>query len=391
MKTVVGGLSQPGLRRLFASPAGASAPGSVEIDETKGLDTGAGGLYVKTDSTLDFDGSGNLVATNVATGRVQARKGSDLASAATLTLGTDGNVFSVTGTTALSFITTTGWQAGSQVVLILPSGIRVVHGATGAAAGTAPLALATGFGFTTIGTATLCLAYDGAAWREIGQPRGIGVTARQQSEARAAALLESPIQGFHIDYFQSSTSSGNDTTYATEGNSSGSVTQFPGYRRFQVTAAGAFIDVSLRRNGRLTLPGGSGGEWFIEARVKASSAGLLETTNCWAFLGLSSGVGNQLRLGQYGTISQTNWIAYGDGGAVSINSGVAIDTNWHTLTLLRLAGTTYLFIDHVLVGTAAGVYPSVDGQPYLLVQTGAALTTAIGLSVAWASYFIKAI
>jgi hypothetical protein len=48
--------------------------------------------------------------------RVQGKKGADIASATTITLGR-GNYFHITGTTTISYITTTGWQPGSVVRL----------------------------------------------------------------------------------------------------------------------------------------------------------------------------------------------------------------------------------------------------------------------------------
>jgi hypothetical protein len=93
--------------------------------------------------------------------RHQQKAGAAVASATTITLGNDGNVFPITGTTTITTITTTGWQAGSRITLVFASaGTLLGTGGniTNRAAG------------TTVVTANSAwdLVYDGTAWRVLG-------------------------------------------------------------------------------------------------------------------------------------------------------------------------------------------------------------------------------
>lgn len=78
---------------------------------------------------------------NVYGAREQWKKGADVASASTLTLGSDGNTFVVTGTTTINHITFTNWQAGSVIRLIFASSIVVNNNAGSPPANTAALLL----------------------------------------------------------------------------------------------------------------------------------------------------------------------------------------------------------------------------------------------------------
>jgi len=65
--------------------------------------------------------------------RLLTMQGSDVASAATITLGT-GNVFQITGTTQINNIVTTNWSSGSIIILLFQSALTLGH-AVGAVAG----------------------------------------------------------------------------------------------------------------------------------------------------------------------------------------------------------------------------------------------------------------
>ncbi len=92
--------------------------------------------------------------------RVQFGKGANVASAATVTLGNDGNLFHITGTTNIDNITTTNWQAGSEIVLIFDDVLTVNDG-------TGNLQLAGNF--TTSANDTMKLIYNGTSWFELSR------------------------------------------------------------------------------------------------------------------------------------------------------------------------------------------------------------------------------
>lgn len=101
--------------------------------------------------------------------RLQTSKGAAVASASTLTLGGDGNLFSVSGTTATKYIATAGWSAGAIVFLEF-QGIVVVHDDEGTTpSGAADITLATGGDFTSAAGDLLGLVYNGTVWKEFAR------------------------------------------------------------------------------------------------------------------------------------------------------------------------------------------------------------------------------
>lgn len=97
------------------------------------------------------------------------RKGADLVSGATLTLGTDGEVFHVTGTTGITAIASRG--AGALAVLIFDGALTLTHNAT-------TLILRDGVNYKTSAGDVLVFISEGSGnWREIFRLRG-GVSAQ---------------------------------------------------------------------------------------------------------------------------------------------------------------------------------------------------------------------
>lgn len=105
-------------------------------------------------------------------GRILGAQGADVASANDLTLGADGNVFEITGTTQINAITTANWQTGSIVVLIFASTPTVKHNTAGGV-GTAVILLAASGDFAATAGDTLTLVYSEQggtnAWRELAR------------------------------------------------------------------------------------------------------------------------------------------------------------------------------------------------------------------------------
>jgi len=94
-------------------------------------------------------------------GTVEWDKGADIASAAALILGTDGNYFDVTGTTSITSVAAK--PIGTRILLQFDGIVTVTHHATN-------LILATGANFTTAAGNHLELVnYDGTNWREVNR------------------------------------------------------------------------------------------------------------------------------------------------------------------------------------------------------------------------------
>jgi hypothetical protein len=101
-------------------------------------------------------------------GRFGQAKGANVASAGDLTLGADGNTFHITGTTTINAITTTNWQAGSEIILIFDASVTVKNNTAGGGS-TAVFLLAGGADFGATSNDVLKLVYDGTSFYEVSR------------------------------------------------------------------------------------------------------------------------------------------------------------------------------------------------------------------------------
>ena len=101
------------------------------------------------------------------------KQGTDIASATTIVIPTDGNTFELTGTTAVTLITTTGYQDGHEITLVANESVVMTNGtATSGANVTILLAAAGNYSMTANDTLKLVLSTTtagGQAWRETGR------------------------------------------------------------------------------------------------------------------------------------------------------------------------------------------------------------------------------
>lgn len=135
--------------------------------------TGASGQVSFWSGASAIAGSASLLWDNAkklftVSGRVRRSKGADVASANDLTLGLDGNCFTVTGTTQINGIATADWTAGSDVVIEFSAALTVKHN-TAPGAGFAPLYLAGAVDFSATADDILYLYYNGTVWREVAR------------------------------------------------------------------------------------------------------------------------------------------------------------------------------------------------------------------------------
>jgi len=127
------------------------------------------GNYTITHSAGKLTTNGQVIAG----GAVQSKQGTDIASASTIVIPTDGNIFELTGTTAVTLITTTGYQDGFEITLIANENVTITHGtATSGADVTIKLAGSGDFAMTADDTLKLVLSTTtagGQAWREVSR------------------------------------------------------------------------------------------------------------------------------------------------------------------------------------------------------------------------------
>lgn len=98
--------------------------------------------------------------------RHETAKGAAVASGTDITLGGDGNVFHITGTTATTTISATGWQTGSRIVLIFDDAVNMRNNVAGTGAS---FKLAGAANFVTTTDDVLELVFDGTYWYEVGR------------------------------------------------------------------------------------------------------------------------------------------------------------------------------------------------------------------------------
>lgn len=114
----------------------------------------------------DTIGATDVAALTGITGQVEFAKGANVASANNLALGTDGNVFHITGTTQINLLSSTSWQAGSVVLLIF-DGICTVKHNQGVSGANKPILLQGAVDYVTAANSMLVLTYDGTSWFDI--------------------------------------------------------------------------------------------------------------------------------------------------------------------------------------------------------------------------------
>jgi hypothetical protein len=98
---------------------------------------------------------------------VEYQKGSDVASANDITLGS-GNYFDITGTTEVQRILGAGWSIGSIVVLQFDASVQVTNGVA-AGSGYFGFKLSGAGNLSATADDTLMLVFDGAWWREVSR------------------------------------------------------------------------------------------------------------------------------------------------------------------------------------------------------------------------------
>jgi len=147
---------------ILANAGGGSSTPSYSFNADTGTGMwriGAGDVGFGSATVQQYHINANGLIHNT---RHQLKQGASIASATTITLGNDGNVFTITGTTVITTITTTNWQAGSRITLIFTTGAAGMIGTGGNITNRAAGAT------TTTANSAWDLVYDGTAWRVLG-------------------------------------------------------------------------------------------------------------------------------------------------------------------------------------------------------------------------------
>jgi len=144
----------------------------VILDNSTALTTAGGKLVSVCNATVEkayIDKNGGFTTQ----GSIVGKQGTDIASASTIVIPRDGNTFELTGTTAVTLITKTGFQDGFEITLIANENVTITHGtATAGNDITIKLAGAGNFAMTADDTLVLVLSTTtagGQAWREVSR------------------------------------------------------------------------------------------------------------------------------------------------------------------------------------------------------------------------------
>lgn len=125
----------------------------------------------------------------------------------------------------------------------------------------------------------------------------------------------------------------------------------------------------------------TGASWYISSRIAITTAISAQTT---AFTGGETNAGAfALAMGVVGSVSTTNYVLKGSAGS-SLNSGVAIDTNFHTHRAWRAGSTTFYQVDTTLVTGTADI--AADVMPYLFVGNGTDNVNRAMSVIWWSAY-----
>jgi hypothetical protein len=133
--------------------------------------------------------NGGNFSLGIQNNRFATGMGAAVASANNLTVGGDGNLFSITGLTQINAITTANWQPGSTISFIFTSTPTLKNNTIGGA-GTAPMLLAGGIDYTAAPGDLIGLEYDGSFWhetnRKLASSGGVYVFSNGLTETPAA-------------------------------------------------------------------------------------------------------------------------------------------------------------------------------------------------------------
>jgi hypothetical protein len=273
------GLSASTLYNVYVYMSGSTM--TLEASTTgTARDTTTGVQIKSADSTRTFvgsvrtDGSSNFLDSAAQrfptvrdtdyAGMQRWAKGADVASAAALAPGSDGNAFDVTGTTGITSLP--NLQAGTILILQFDGALTLTHNATS-------LVLANAIDLTTVAGDMLMLISEGAGnWRELGRGLTTAPLGRKGADIASAAALNLGQDGDFFDV------TGTTTITSIESRPAGFVVtlQFDGALTLTHNATTLILQGSVNlataAGDVITLISEGAGNWREKARRLAAAA-----------------------------------------------------------------------------------------------------------------------
>ena len=161
------------------------------------------------DLVTDVDNLGDHLATR----SFKTIKGTDIASATNITIGTSGNTFDVTGTTTIQHFDNANWVVGSVISLHFDGAVTLTNNAGGLSGNQANILLSGDTNFTTAtGDILTFLLHDSTNWQEISRNSVASIADNSITNAKLATgidavkLADGSVTNAEFQYINSLTS-----------------------------------------------------------------------------------------------------------------------------------------------------------------------------------------
>mgnify|MGYP003645583386 CR=1 FL=1 len=155
----------------------------------------------------DLVTDGDNLGDHLATRSFKTIKGSDIASATNITIGTSGNTFDVTGTTTIEHFDNANWAVGSVVSLHFDGAVVLTNNAGGLTGAQANILLSGDANFTTAtGDILTFLLHDSTNWQEVSRnsvasiPDGSITNAKLDTGIDAVKLADGSVTNSELKY-----------------------------------------------------------------------------------------------------------------------------------------------------------------------------------------------
>jgi len=139
----------------------------------------------------DLVTDGDNLGDHLATRSFKTIKGTDIASATNITIGTSGNTFDVTGTTTIQHFDNANWVVGSVISLHFDGAVTLTNNAGGLSGNQANILLSGDANFTTAtGDILTFLLHDSTSWQEISRNSVASIANNSISNAKLMAGID---------------------------------------------------------------------------------------------------------------------------------------------------------------------------------------------------------
>ena len=161
----------------------------------------------------DLVTDGDNLGDHLATRSFKTIKGTDIASATNITIGTSGNTFDVTGTTTIQHFDNANWVVGSVISLHFDGAVTLTNNTGGLSGNQANILLSGDVNYTTsAGDIITFLLHDSTSWQEISRnsvasiPDDSITNAKLSTGIDAVKLADGSVTNAEFQYINSLTS-----------------------------------------------------------------------------------------------------------------------------------------------------------------------------------------